>query len=254
MHNAAIAEWILCRSTDKERAASMAGDLVEIGEQKGAIWFWLSLTGVTLSLVWRRPLAFVAAFYAGMWTFSWFAVVGCSIYSLHCPPGRWESALDALVWAGSTLWAASVYAGIRFGPADRTTQISIVWAGLVTAAIYFWWQPLVLGSCIAATLLIASASILKSDLRRPALVVVASVSAWSALRVLALAPCAIYQEWLGRRLHIRIWGGDDVRQHPSLTLVYLLMIVLSFLVATSIWSRLHSWLMPSQRLKSEVDC
>ncbi len=104
-----------------------------------------------------------------MWTFSWFAVVGCSIYSLHCPPGRWESALDALVWAGSTLWAASVYAGIRFGPADRTTQISIIWAGLVTAAIYFWWQPLVLGSCIAATLLIASASILKSDLRRPAL-------------------------------------------------------------------------------------
>jgi hypothetical protein len=253
MDNAAIAEWILRRLTDKERAASVVGDLVEIGERKGAIWFWLSLTGVALSLVWRRPLAFLVAFYAGMWTFSWFAVAGCSIYSPHCPPGRWEAVLDTLVWIGSTLWAAALYASIRYGILDRTTQITIVWAGLATAAIYFWWQPFVLGLCIAAALLIVSASIAKRSLRKVAFVVMVSITAWSALRVLALAPGALYQNWLGRRLHIPIWGGREVQEHPSLGWVYLCMILLSFLLATSIWSRLHNWLMRSQRLQSEVD-
>jgi hypothetical protein len=254
MDNAAIAEWILCRLTDKGRAASTVGDLVEIGERKGARWFWLSLTGVALSLVWRRPLAFLAALYAGMWTFSWFAVAGCSIYSPHCPPGRWwEAVLDALVWTGSTLWAASLYAAIRHGLLDRTTQVTVVWAGLFTAALYFWWQPFVLGLCIAAALLVVSASVAKRSLRKAAFVVMVSAMAWSALRVLALAPGVLYQNWLGRRLHIPIWGGDDVQQHPSLTWVYFSMIVLSFLVATSVWSWLHDWLMRSQKLESEVD-
>jgi hypothetical protein len=190
----------------------------------------------------------------GMWTISWFAVAGCSIYSPHCPPGRWwEAVLDALVWIGSTLWAATVYAVIRYGVLDRTTQITIVWAGLVTAAIYFWWQPFVLGLCIAAALLVVSASIAKRSLRKAAFVVMVSATAWSALRVLALAPGALYQNWLGRRLHIPVCGGDDVQQHPSLTWVYFFTIVLSFLAATSVWSRLHNWLMRNQRLESEVD-
>jgi hypothetical protein len=253
MDNAATAEWILRRLTDKERAASVVGDLVEIGARKGAMWFWLSFSGVALSLVWRRPVAFLAALYAGMWTMSWLAMAGCSIYSPHCPPGRWETVLDALVWIGSTLWAAALYTVIRYGVLDRTTQITIVWAGLATAAIYFWWQPFVLGLCIAAALLILSAFVAKRSLRKAAFVVMVSATAWSALRVLALAPGALYQNWLGRRLHIPVWGGDDVQQYPSPTWVYFFTIVLSFLAATSLWSRLHKWLMRSQKLDLEVN-
>jgi hypothetical protein len=253
MDNAATAEWILRRLTDRQRGASVVGDLVEIGERKGALWFWLALAGVVFSMSWRRTLAFVGAFYAAGWTFSWFTMAGCSIYSPHCPRGRWEAVLLALVLSGSTLWAASFYAAIRYGVLDRTMQISILWASLVTTVIYFWWQPFVLGLCIAAALLIVSVSIAKRSLRKAALVVVVSASAWSALRFLAAAPATLYQNWLGRRLHIPIWGGNDVRQHPSPMWVYFSTIVLSFLVATSVWSRLHNWLLRDQRLESETD-
>lgn len=83
MRNASTAEWILCRLTSRERAASMIGDLVEIGERRGTLWFCLSLAGVAFSLVWRRPLAFAAALYAGAWTFGEFINTADTIYVRH---------------------------------------------------------------------------------------------------------------------------------------------------------------------------
>jgi len=252
MHNASIGEWILCRLTSRERAASMVGDLVEMGERKGVIWFWLSLAGVALTLVWRRPLAFFAAFYAGAWTVGWFVHTTHTIYSQHYPQGLWSEAFDPFILMGSALWAAFFYKAIRYGVLDRTMQITFVWAGLVTTVIYFWWQPVVLWSCIVAALLVTSTSILRSNLRKESLVVFASVAAGSAIRFLAVIPAGLYQSFLGRRLHI-LWGDREVREHPSLVWVSLAMMLLSFLVATSLWSRMHNLLMRSQKLEPEVD-
>jgi hypothetical protein len=252
MHNASIAEWILCRLTGKERAVSMVGDLVEIGERKGAVWFWLSLAGVALSLVWRRPPAFFGALYAGLWTFGEFINTTDTIYVRHYPYGFWDHAFGPLIFAGSTLWAMFIYAVIRYGASDRTMQITFIWAGFVTTVIYFWWQPVVLGLCIAAAVFVASAAILKGSLRKESLVVLASVAVGSALRFLAVIPVGLYQNFLGRRLHI-LWGGREVREHPSLMWVYLSSVVLSFLVATSLWSRMHTRLMRSRKLETELD-
>ena len=252
MRNASIAEWILCRLTSKERAASMVGDLVEIGMRKGPFWFWMSLAGVALSLTWRRPPAFVAALYAGMWTFGEFINTADSIYVRHQPQGFWNHAFGPLIFVSSTLWAALSYGAIRYGVLDRTMQITLVWAGLFTTVIYFWWQPAVLGLCIAAALLVASAPILKSSFRKESLVVLASVAVGSALRFLAVIPVGLYQNFLGRRLHI-LWGSREVQEHPSLLWMGCSMIVLSFLAATSVWSWLHNWLMRSKRLEAELD-
>src|SRR3981081_2060490 len=65
MHSSSIAEWIVARFTDKQRAVSMVADLVELEPQKGPLWFWLSLIRVVISLAWRRSLAFIVAPYAG---------------------------------------------------------------------------------------------------------------------------------------------------------------------------------------------
>lgn len=127
-----------------------------------------------------------------------------------------------------------------------------VWAGLVTAVIYFWWQPVVLGFCVSAALLLVLASILKSNLRKEGLVVLVSVALGAALRYLAIIPAGFYQFYLGRRLHI-LWGDREVRDHPSLGWVYLCMVVLSFLAATTVWSRMHDWLMRSRTLELDVD-
>ncbi len=252
MLNASIAEWVLRRLASPERAASMVGDLVEIGEQRGPLWFWFSLAGVALSLAWRRPLAFVATLYAGVWTFGWFMNTTDTIYSQHYPQGLWNNAFGPLILVGSTLWAAFLYVAIRYGVLDRAAQMTFVWAGLITAVIYFWWQPVVLGLCIAVALLLVSASMAKRSLREEALVVLVSVALGSAARFLAIIPAGLYQNFLGRRLHI-LWGSREVQEHRSLLWAYLCMVVLSFLASTSVWARLHNWLMRSHRLDLEAD-
>jgi|ERR1700677_3644572 hypothetical protein len=64
MRHGACAEWILTRFIDRQRASSIVGDLIE-EQQRGTVWFWLSLMGVTLSIA-RRPLGgFLLATFAG---------------------------------------------------------------------------------------------------------------------------------------------------------------------------------------------
>jgi antibiotic biosynthesis monooxygenase (ABM) superfamily enzyme len=246
MRTASTAEWILCRLTTKERAATMVGDLIEGQEKKGLMRFWLSVAGVALSLFWRRPIAFIAAFYAGMLMFGRLMMEVYGINALHRPPGFWMPVFDVLILAGSTLWAVSLYAAIRYGLQERSALLSIAYAGLVTAVIYLWWQPVVLVACIAAALLIATASILKSKSRKELLVVLVAVSIGSAARLLAFIPAALYQHFLYRGP----WGDREMQEHPSLGWVVLCMMILSFWVMTTAWSMMRGWLMRNQMLES----
>jgi hypothetical protein len=63
MRNASLAEWTLARFMDRQRAASIVGDLEE--EQKGALWFCWSVMGVTFSVAWRPVGGFLLAVVAG---------------------------------------------------------------------------------------------------------------------------------------------------------------------------------------------
>jgi hypothetical protein len=49
-----IAEWILSFTTNRERAASTAGDLLEESLPQGSVCFWWSLARTTTSLIWRE--------------------------------------------------------------------------------------------------------------------------------------------------------------------------------------------------------
>jgi|SRR5579862_9623741 len=53
MHSMHIAEWILGLVTSRDRAASTVGDLVEVGADRGVIWFWSGILRTAASLVWR---------------------------------------------------------------------------------------------------------------------------------------------------------------------------------------------------------
>jgi hypothetical protein len=250
MDNASIAEWILCRLTSKERAASMVGDLVEIGERKGLLWFWLSLAGVVLSSVWRRPLAFVAAFYAGMWAVGGFQMAVVGVHAQHRPPEYpWVPIFLALGMVGSALWAMSFYAAIRYGLQDRTGQMAFAWTGLITTVIYLWWQPVILGVCIAAALFLASVCLLNGKRRKSVLIVAVSVAALLGAEILTAFIGSRYQHFLLSGP----WGTREWEEHPSASWAYGCMLVLSFWVATAVWSRMHNWLTRSQRLESEVD-
>jgi len=250
MRTASTAEWILCRLTSKERAAAMVGDLVEIEKQKGRLWFWLSVAGVALSLFWRRPIAFTAAFYAWAWTSGRFEMAIYGINAQHRPPEYpWMPVFNVLMLAGSTLCGLSFYAAIRYGLQERSAQLALAFAGLVTAVIYLWWLPAVLAACIAAALVIASASILKSKLRKESLVVLVAVSINYAALFLTMFLLRLYQHYL----HPGPWGIQDYREHPSLGWLGSCMMVLSLWAATTAWSRMRGWLMRSQSLESRSE-
>jgi hypothetical protein len=52
MHNIRIAEWILALVTSEDRAAAMAGDLMEQAGVRGVVWFWSSVLRILASLLW----------------------------------------------------------------------------------------------------------------------------------------------------------------------------------------------------------
>ena len=77
------AEWIIARFAGHAIATSIVGDLLETANQRGRLWFWLSVARITLSYIWRLTVAFTTASYvalksrgarAGWHLFSWVAI------------------------------------------------------------------------------------------------------------------------------------------------------------------------------------
>jgi hypothetical protein len=149
MRNAAFAEWMLARFIDRQRAVSIVGDLIE-EHQRGAVWFWWSLMGVTFSIA-RRPLGgFLLAAIAGGWGVTAIQSRLFVSFVSHSPTDwqrTWTTTIGLLV---GFVWITTLYSIIRFGVKDPLTRSAAGFSLLGTVAIGMWWQPTV--SAIAATL------------------------------------------------------------------------------------------------------
>jgi hypothetical protein len=240
MHSASIAEWIIARFTSAKRAASIVGDLLELKPQKGPLWFWLSAVRVVIALVWRRPLAFIAAFYVGAWALGGFQIAIAGVHMQHRPPQHlWMPVLTALSAAATILLFLLVYAAIRYGFRDRVTQIALALTGLATVVIYYWWQPAVLVACAALNSGVVVASILSSERRRAALVLLAVVVVGFGGGLLAMYLDTQYQHFV----YPGLVGGRELREHPSLLWMDFCLLLLAAWMMTTACSRMHNWLM-----------
>jgi hypothetical protein len=247
MQAASVVEAILCWVTTRDRATAIVGDLVEIREQKGTVWFWLSAAGVLLSLVWRWPIAFVASFYAGAWSFAAFLMATTGINAHHPQPDYpWGLVVEGLVFVGSCAVALSVFACIRYGLRDRATQMVLAWGTLATAVIYLWWVPAVLLACITGAVALGFYSICTRQGRRSSIVV------WSAIVVGVCgffwwaAIGTLYQNWLKPGL----WGSDDILQHPSLGWLIFSAMLLGQLAKLWVWSWLRDLLAGTREVEA----
>jgi hypothetical protein len=171
MRSASIADWILRRVVDKERATSMVGDLVEISRQKGMVWFWLSVMGVVVARVWRPMLGVTLVAYSGLWVsvqiFRILFGFPEGHFSGHYPPDFWRPLLEAAGFVGGFLGLAAAYSAIRFGVRDRFAQTVFAVAALCLGLIYGWWQPVViLVCCIAACVGLLAVCVISRQRRR----------------------------------------------------------------------------------------
>jgi hypothetical protein len=236
MRSASLAEWIIGHYTSKSRAASIVGDLVEALPEKGILWFWLATAGVLVRMVWRRPLAFLAAFYIGNYAFGAFQMAVHGMLCRHCPPLPWVPVFNILSGGGTMMWILLPYAAIRFGLRDRFTQMVLALTGSTTAIIYFWWLPTVLIPSIIVGILAASVALAISQFRQSALILLVAVAVGFAAAFLGLYLDSLYEHFV----YPGQLGDAEFGAHPSLVWAGFLVWFSIVLSVTSTCSRMHS--------------
>jgi hypothetical protein len=176
MLNISWAEWIIARFTDRTRAASIVGDLLEGATEQETSRFWWSVAGIVLSLTWRRPIAFVAALFMGLYSLGALPTAIYSLYATHRPPGEWVPFFAVLSGLGVLLWMTAPYAAIRYGFRDGFAQLALALCGLITIVIFCWWIKALDITCVALALLVFVTSVVSPQRRRALLALVASLA------------------------------------------------------------------------------
>lgn len=266
MRSASIAEWVVGRFTSKKRATSVVGDLVELEPQKGLLWFWASMAGVVLSLSWRSILGLVAAYYVRGWAFGRLGLAYFGKYGPDRPPEHlwrptiallslfgtlWTPVIALLTFFGSLLWMALVYVAIRYGLQDRVTRLALAWTGLITTVVFYWWQPVILYVCLALSICVAAISILKTEYRKAALILLVTVATGFGSFVLATYWSMRYARMVN--FVSGPMGKMEWQDHAS---VRWMLVIMSFIVtwiATTACSRMHYWLLRDKPVDEEAE-
>ena len=236
MRNASVAEWIVSRATSSEKAASIVGDFVELKSQKGAIWFWLSIARVVLSLSWRRTFGVIATLYAGSWIAASYQIMLLGIHSHHRPVYPWVQLFLVLIVICTFLWVVFVYGAICHGAHDRVAQMAFMWALVLTGVLVFWWQPTVLAACLALLLVLVWNSMKNAENCNAMLILTVTTASGFASALIAGYIGGHYQ----RFVHPGLVGSKELSEHPSIQWVWVCSFLFVAWNTTWVYSRMHA--------------
>lgn len=249
MPNATWAEWILARFTSRARAASVVGDLLETTPHRGTLWFWFSVARIALSLIWRPTIAFVAAFYVGLF-WRTFAIIAFLRVG-HAPYERytfawWEPSepLFSVMWFGAVLWTAALYAAIRYGLRDHLAQFALGFCSLITILVLFWQTPIVAVTCIAFGLAMLIASIWSAQRSRVLLALAAALAVGFGGGLLPLYLRVVMENLFSYRLS---------RSNLDREIVNICFWVWTAWITTTACARMHGRLLRSDQESAETE-
>jgi hypothetical protein len=128
MPNAALAEWLIACFTDRGRAASAVGDLLELAPERGSFWFWSCIAGIILSFTGRRFFAFAIAYlslvFVNALSFRLLAPVYYILTAHNNLANNWIPFLAISVASPGALVAdAAAYVAICRGLRDELTRL-----------------------------------------------------------------------------------------------------------------------------------
>lgn len=240
MRSVAVAEWVLARYAEKQRASAMMGDLLEQRERKGAWWFWRAYAGVLLAAAWRPLLAFVAAVFAAAQAWNWL---------MNRQIGIWQTPVlqaELLVttFLGVSGWFVTVYSGVRYGVRDVLTQLAAVIALLSSTAMLFCRDERALLGWGGAALVVIVASAVIQKTRRVAIPFVVTSAAWSIAFLLMAFVGSMYTRYA---LHLRLLGDKELRDHPSIGYVDAAVLLIGEAVAAWLCKEMHRRLIEQRR-------
>jgi hypothetical protein len=157
---AAVAEWLISRFTERSRAASIVGDLLEVTAKQGSFAFWSSVAGVVLTLTWRHLAAFAVALFClylnqALTMPPHLPPHGLLATAMHQPHSPWMPSFMVLASASVFLSMAAPYAVICYGLRDRFAQLAVALFIPLVVFHWFWSIP-----AVAVTSLLFAAGIL----------------------------------------------------------------------------------------------
>jgi hypothetical protein len=233
------AEIFLALFAGPARAAAILGDLTEMAQTRGRLWFAAAYLRTLFTFTWRIVLALFVADIGRQMIFDLFHLY------LRITPAAWRNAtgswLDLLNHTGpllacimSTLWFALFFALVRYGRRDAFVRLTaLVTAGAFLAFLAIPWVSL---AAAAATLALACAAFLSNRWRKPF-----EVLAWTgAAGLLALAAFTILsrQFVLQHPASVRILSS-----HPLALYALVFSFQGSLLLVAIVCSRLHRLLL-----------
>jgi hypothetical protein len=138
-----VAEWMLSRAVDSERACEVVGDYLESHPSAGRPHFWLSMAWLMLVFSWRSIVGVLLSPVVGVLLT---AIPVFTVYTLlgqHGYPQPPSSTPVVQYYLGVSLllWGATTFSAVRFGLRSVLTRVSFGAALLGGAASCFFWMP-----------------------------------------------------------------------------------------------------------------
>jgi hypothetical protein len=233
------AEAFLALFAGPTRAAAILGDLTEMAQTRGRLWFLAAYLRTLFTFTWRIVLALFVADVGRQLAFDTFHLY------LRVTPAAWRantgSFVNLLNSSGpllacimSTLWFALFFALVRYGRRDAFVRLTaLVTVGAFLAFLAIPWVSL---AAAAATLTLAVAAFLSNRWRKPF-----EVLAWTgAAGLLALAAFTV----LSRQFllqHPAIF--HSLASHPVALYAFVFSFQGSLLLVAIVCSRLHRLLL-----------
>ena len=236
-----LAEFVLAFFAGQERAASIYGDLAEMGATRGRGWFAAEYLRTLVRLGWRKPVAFAGGFAAFQ------LLVSLMEFWLKHMPGAWRDHLGpilfsvgpALTAATVTLWIGVPYLIVRYGARDRMVHLALVLLALDTTA--FLYIPRLSFACAVAAAILPVASLCSRTWRKAAIILVPILLGGAATFACALAAIALMTQYTMQHLHPgRLIYHSRVPGIAMNAAVLIAMLVIS-------WgcSRMRRWMLPT---------
>jgi hypothetical protein len=144
--------------TDRSRAVSIVGDLLETEADQQPLRFWLSVGRILFSLTWRRVVAYTAAYCVALFLAREVIALVFEIHPVHALPGNSEL-LHIAQWFWLVSCIGASYSAVRYGLRDRFVQLALGICGLITVATLYWWMPIVTVPCLALAFSIVIGSV-----------------------------------------------------------------------------------------------
>lgn len=213
MRSATLVESLVRMVEGHDRAAALLGDIVEIAQTRGRLWFAFAILRVLVSRLWRPVAGFIALLYASHWLLFSSQIFLYGIHAQHRPAVLWEPFFSVVIGIAGVLTGSAFFSAIRYGLDDLYTRLALTLASICALVIFAWWFPGVPYVCVALFVALFVFFCLRVQrlwaLFTAALTVLVSFAVYlSGVFVLEYYQYAI--------LHLRILGSRELDEHPSL--------------------------------------